>query len=393
MGKILDNNVEVDDIVYWFDADNKAVDKVIDAWGQYVPVIKVGNTTLSYSDIISFRLSVQLNDIVHFNLTLNDQLFKIREYLVNDIDTGVIRIGYRNWALKFNCVFDTTKSSPGSMNINLKGSIYDERLYNSSEQKVYNNMSIQDILLDVCQSTGLGLYVHENDSLTNEVHEKIINYGLTPLDFINYLITNFTDNVWVIDPNYYLHVGNIDDTRLEDVAMYSLDWKDGTSLYDRELTFIKKSKNLESQEDPLDAKIPVRFYDTTTNYTSIFKDSRHFVVCTEDDVIDLKQKPMNETIEFSNTFSGFKSHKTPFYDDIINKYLGGNLIELYVEHLIIEMNPLDVANLELYNAAHEGHSILDSVHSGKKVVIGYTLDYSKSNDAAVSRINQRVFCI
>ena len=244
MGKILDNNVEVDDIVYWFDTDNKAVEKVIEAWGRFVPVVKIGETTLSYGDILSFRLNVQLNNIVWFSMSLDDQLFKIRECLRNNIDTGVVRIGYKNWALKFNCIFDRTSSDAGSTNIYLEGSIYDERLYNKSEQKVYNNMSIQDILTDVCTSVGLGLYVHENETLTNTIHEKIINYGMSALDFINYLITNFTDNVWLIDPNYFLHIGNIDDIRLEEVTTYSLDWKDGTSVFERPITFIKKSKNL-----------------------------------------------------------------------------------------------------------------------------------------------------
>lgn len=393
MGKILDNNVEVDDIIYWFDVENKAVEDVIEAWGRFVPVIKIDNTTLSYGDIISFRLNLELNNIVWFELLLNDQTFKIREYLRNDIDKGVIRVGYKNWALKFNCIFDETKSNAGSMTLKLTGSIYDERLYNTSEQKVYNNMTIQEILLDVCKTTGLGLYVHENETLTNKVQEKIINYGLTPLNFINYLITNFTDNVWLIDPNYYLHVGNIDDIRLEDVATYTLDWKDGKQVFDRQITFIKKSKNIESQEDPNDIKIPIRFYDITTNYTNIFKESRHFVSCTEDDVFDIKQKEMNETLEFANTFSGFKTHKTPFYEDIINKYLGGNLIEIFIEHLLIEMNPLDLVNLELYTAGHDTKSVLDEIHSGKKVVIGYKLEYTKSNDSSVSKTNQRIFCI
>lgn len=393
MGKILDNNVEVDDIVYWFDTDNKAVEKVIEAWGRFVPVVKIGETTLSYGDILSFRLNVQLNNIVWFSMSLDDQLFKIREYLRNDIDTGVVRIGYKNWALKFNCIFDRTSSDAGSTNIYLEGSIYDERLYNKSKQKVYNNMSIQDILTDVCTSVGLGLYVHENETLTNTIHEKIINHGMSALEFINYLITNFTDNVWLIDPNYFLHIGNIDDIRLEEVTMYSLDWKDGTSVFERPMTFIKKSKNIESQEDPLDTKIPVRFYDIKTNYSNVFKESRHFVVCTEDDVFDLKQKTMNENLHFNNTFSGFKTHKTPFYEDRINKYLGGNLIELFIEHLMIEMNPLDLVNLELYTAGHDSTSVLDQVHSGEKVVIGYKLEYTKSRDASISRTNQRIFCI
>lgn len=393
MGKILDNNVEVDDIIYWFDVENKAVEDVIEAWGRFVPVIKIDNTTLSYGDILSFRLNLQLNNIVWFELLLDDQTFKIREYLRNDIDKGVVRIGYKNWALKFNCIFDKTKSNAGSITLNLTGSIYDERLYNTSEQKAYNNMSIQEILLDVCKTAGLGLYVHENETLTNKVHEKIINYGLTPLDFINYLITNFTDNVWLIDPNYFLHVGNIDDIRSEDVATYTLDWKDGNQVFDRQITFIKKSKNLESQEDPNDIKIPIRFYDITTNYTNVFKESRHYISCTEDDVNDIKQKEMNKTLEFANTFSGFKSHKTPFYDEIINKYLGGNLIELFIEHLLIEMNPLDLVNLELYTAGHDTNSVLDEIHSGEKVVIGYTLEYTKSRDASVSKTNQTIFCI
>ena len=35
MGKILDNNVEVDDIVYWFDTDHKAVEKVTEEIKSY----------------------------------------------------------------------------------------------------------------------------------------------------------------------------------------------------------------------------------------------------------------------------------------------------------------------------------------------------------------------
>lgn len=391
--KLVDPNIEVDDIVYFFDVDNKAVEKTVENWGRFVPVVKIGNTTLSYGDLKSFTLNVELNNIVWFTMTLDDQLYKIREYLRNDIDKGVVRIGYKHWALKFNCVFDVTKSSPGSTDIFLHGSIYDEKFYNNSNQRVYNQMSIQQILIEVCKSVGLGLYVHENDSLTNKIHDKIINPGMTPLDFINYLIVNFTDNMWVIDPNYFLHVGNIGDIRNEDIATYSLDWKDGTPVYDRPLTFIKRSKNIESQQDAMDIKIPIRLYDTTTNYTEAFKNSRRYVVATDSDVFELKQRKMDNTLKFANSFSGFDNHKTPFYGDIINKYLGGNLIELFIEHLIIEMNPLDLAELELYTAGHEGKSILDETHSGKKIVIGYKLEYKKSKDISISRTDQRIFLI
>jgi hypothetical protein len=83
----------------------------------------------------------------------------------------------------------------------------------------------------------------------------------------------------------------------------------------------------------------------------------------------------------TNTFFGFKKHKIPYYNDRINKLIGGNLITLTTKNIIFELTPLSTVGIEIYLPYVVGTDIkLDTEHSGKKIVLGYSINYKKKSD-------------
>lgn len=393
MGKLLkQSNIEVGTIEYKFD-QNSEENLILKEWGRNIPVIKIGETILSYGDLIDFNYVNRLNDLPFLRMTLNDENNKIRNLLKNDIDKGVVRMGYKDWALKFDCIFNKCTSNDYSDLIDLTGTIWNEKFYsNNKNQYSYKDVTIQDVLTKVCEDCGIGLYVYENYYLSQLKHEYIINSGKNPLEFIYYLITNYTDNIFSIDGNYFLHVGNIESIRKEELSQYTMNWKTGNSESEKPMIFKSPTNVIDENSDENNDNIYISNYGIESNYSGKYKDTKsEYTLWNEKEKMELRQNDFGIGQEGINTFSGFKNHVIPFYEKLVEKEISGNIITTNMSFLIPELNPFDVIQLYLYkDRLHDQQASLDEVHSGKKVVIGFEISYTKPHDNSQSLYIEKI---
>ena len=105
----------------------------------------------------------------------------------DEIIKGVAFIGNKNWYHKANILINDTVNDNNGV-LTLYGIFFNEKLYNSV-QSSYNEKSLIDIYTDICTKTDLGLYLIENDKLTNNL-PLILNPNISYLNLINDLINN-----------------------------------------------------------------------------------------------------------------------------------------------------------------------------------------------------------
>lgn len=379
--KLLEPNITIDPIEIEMDEDSQyAADKLIAEFGRNIPIVKIGKYVLGFGELIEFHLTVKLNSIPTFDLTVNDDQYLIREQLKNDVDTCTIFVGYSNWYIKFNGKLNKTYSDTGDNIIELKGELYNEKLY-ESVQKSYKEKTIIDIIKDNCESTLMGLYIVDNPDLNKEL-EYCINPNKRYIDFIEETIRTHTTNVFAFDCFYFLHLVDIDLIKDQELDKYSLDWKTGESISEQPLIF--KSKKREGDPEEEDYKIPINYYTIDTNFSELHtKTAKKYFISYDLDVVEelTSKEILGVGTENLNTFFGFKDSGISNYNALINKKIAGNLIKLFLRHAIFEITPFSIIEIELYLPFTNGRDIsLDTEHSGKKIVIGYTLDYTKTSD-------------
>lgn len=383
MGLIIKPNVTVEDILIQLDTNaERDAGRIVNEWGKNIPVIKIGDYVLNIGDLENFSLKVALNCLPSFTMTVKDEQFKIRESLKNNIDKCVIFIGNKNWYIKFNGILDTTFSDAGDVSIFLTGKVYNEKLY-AGYQKSHKGLSIVDIFSDICNMTSMGLFTVDNPDL-NKVIDFSLMTGTRCIDYFDNIIKTYTRNLYSIDPFYHYHVVDIDRLRGLSIDKYSLSWKTGDPL-DSEHDIILKSivrddKTVEGDE----FKIPIKHYSIDTNFSDIHtKTYQNYNIGYGGDnpeVLLSSNQNLGIGDNKTNTFFGFEKHKNPFYTDVINKKIGGNLIKIYLESVILELLPFSIVNFECYlPLTNEKQMRLDEEHSGKKIVIGYTIDFERIN--------------
>ena len=232
----------------------------------------------------------------------------------------------------------------------------------------------------------MGLFVNSNPDL-----ERIIDYSLMTgtryIDYFDYIIKNYTSNLFSVDANYYYHVANIEKLRKNSVDEYSMNWVDGKQMSKQPLNFKSriKSNAFDGTEDEEKYKIPIDFYTINSNFSEIYKETYNKYslglggkpIKDEKDLLETNEK-IGLGSNSTNTFGPFKSHKFPYYQDRINKMIGGNSIRLFTNNVIFELIPFNIINIELFLPYKTGSKErLDEEHSGKKIVIGFTIDYIK----------------
>jgi hypothetical protein len=385
-------NITVDNIQIEVDKglDDKLVNKVINEIGNTIPIIKIGDYILDLGSLKKFSLRVALNNLPRISLTVSDEQYIVREALKANIDTGVIFIGWKSWYIKFNVIYDKTYSDVGDTDIALTGKLYNKKIYNGI-QKSFVNQKLVDIFTDISKNTDMGLFTISGEELNTVLDYSLIT-GSRYIDYFDFLIKNYTTDLYAIDTNYYFHICNIEKLRKADVDTYTLNWSTGETLTKPAPIIFKSMYHDNNDSDYV--KIPVDFYTLNTNFSEIFTEtySEYYLgvggngetLLSSDDTIGIGSQK-------TNTFNGFKSHKNPFYIDRINKLIGGNLIRLKTDNIIYELLPFSIVQTELYLPYRSGEDIkLDSEHSGKKIVINYTIDYEKSVTGELNKLTQTI---
>jgi len=381
MGLIIEPNIKVEQIEIQMDSNSSDSAKTImDDWGRNIPIIKIGDYVLNTGDLREFSLQITLNSLPSFTITVDDTTYKIREALKNDIDKCIIFIGYQNWYIRFNGILDTTYSSVGESIIILTGQYYNQNLYNG-QQYSFKNMSIVDIMENICGKTKMGLFTYNNSDLSKELDYSLMT-GTRYIDYFDFLIKTYTSNIYSIDCHSYIHVGDIETLRKQELDKYSLDWGTGKKIDEQPIIFksTNRSVNDINNPDAIDYKIPIKYYTINTNFSQVHKETYNSYAIGFGGNGEEEIKSTN-TIGIgsnkTNTFIGFKKHKFPYYNDKINKSIGGNIIKITTNNILFELNPFSVVYLELYLANKNGKDFDLEEHSGKKIVLGYSIDYKK----------------
>lgn len=380
---LIEPNLKVEDIEIQMDKNSESlVKRLTSEWGRNVPIIKIGDLIIPISDILNFRLTVGLNSVPTFSLTINDENYRIREVLKKSIDTCVIFIGWKNWYYKFNGLLTNTYSGTGDKNITIPGILYNPKLY-EGQQYSFKNMTIENILKEVCGKSGMGLFTYNNTDL-NQILDYSLMTGTRYIDYFDWLISNYTNNIYAIDCHGYIHVGSIDSIRKQQIDKYNLSWQKGEPFEKpQDIVFRSIVRQQLENSDGIVSKIPIELYTINTNfsgthYTTYNSYSIGYGGNGESVIPSLSTLGIGSNKD--NTFFGFKNHKKPFLDDIIDKDISGNEISFETENIIFELNPLGVVGLEIYLPYHDGEPMkLDEEHSGKKIVTGFDIEYRKNS--------------
>lgn len=387
MGVLIKPNIKIDSIDIEMDKQLSETmsDRFIFEIGRNIPIIKINNTILGLGDLLSFSLQVRPNLLPSFRMVIDDQQYIIREALKQEIDKCVIFLGFKDFYLKFNAIIKNSFSQSGDINITLIGDLYNEKLF-QGQQFSFKDKTVQDILKNICEQTSMGLFTVDNTDLSKQIDYALMT-GTRYLDYFQFIIENYTTNLWSVDPNYFFHVVDIDTLKSQPLDQYSIAWNTGKPM-DKPVDMIFKSvistDRLNESEDKESTKIPINFFTINTNFSEIFKNtySEYSLGINGNEIKEnliASNKKVGIGSNKTNTFSEFLNHKNPFYSDRINKKLGGNNIRLFTENITFELSPFSVINTELYLPFRSGEiAKLDTEHSGKKIVLGYTIDYEKS---------------
>jgi len=403
MGLILKPNIKVDSIE--LELDKKLSDTMSERFlfeiGRNIPIIKINDTILGLGDLQSFSLQVRLNSFPTFRMVVDDQQYVIREALKAKLDKCVIFLGYKDFYIKFNGIIKNSYSDSGDINITLTGELYNEKLFEGI-QFAYKDKTITDIFKDICTKTSMGLFTIDNEDLNKQIDYSLMT-GNRYIDYFVNMISGYTNNIFSIDPNYFFHICDIENTRKQKLDKYSIGWNNGKTISDGPKDIILKSKiptdRLDETEDKEKYKIPINFFTINTNFSEIFKETYSTYALGYNGIKSAENIIKSDSTigigsNKTNTFDGFISHKNPFYSDRINKKLGGTSIRLFTDNVILELTPFSVVQTELYLPFRSGEKAkLDVEHSGKKIVIGYSIDYQKDvskNNRDFNKLTQTI---
>lgn len=387
MALVCKPQIEVDEIVLEMDEQNEQGAKdIMRSWGNLMPVVKIGEHILSAGELTYFELNVGIGTVPKFTMSVYDQSLMIRKNLKDDIDKCVVFIGFKDWYIKFNGIIRNTYSEAGDEILTLSGELHNDLLYSVTDQKSYKEQNITDILTDVCSITKMGLYTTDNKWINTE-QEQVINTGMRQIDFFDYCIEHYTENLWCIDPLYHFHIGDVEELRKRcesgDLDKYTLT-NSGEQVSETPIIFT--SKIYREDEEKENEKIQVEFYTINSNFTDMLlrNHSKMYINDEEHEIVTDEARGLG--MQFFNTYpgngtednTGFVQKVNPLYEERVNKLIGGVLIELTLKNLLFEISPFDVVGFECYLPQNNGEPMkFDEEHSGNKIVIGYSYYFER----------------
>ena len=391
------------------------VNKVLNEWPRRVPVVQINDYVLNPSQLLDLSIFTGsengVSSVPTFRMKVEDSAYLIQEALRNrKIDTVNISFGLRDWLIKFVGIITSMSTRSGRGILYLYGVWYNEALYNS-EQKLFSNKSVKDILTDMCDVSGIGLFTYDNEEITKPV-DKVINPNTQNLKFMQQLISTYTSNLYCFDVWGYLHVGNVNEIMKKPIDKYSINQESTEKEELKDIVFrINKRVNYSDKDK---GKIRVDSYSITNNFSNSKTSlaTKYFVVSETEAGNDIFEKQLvsDETIgiednEAENTFHGFitvpeaqstMGHKYPFRSELIEKQLIGNKLEFELTSPVFEITPYTLVKVEMY---HESTSERiddkkrvrkDKEHSGKYVVLSIEYKYqnNRNKDGSDNQIIQ-----
>lgn len=400
MGKVLvEPNIEIDDIIIEADEESEyPINRIMNEWGKAIPIIKIGDYVLRIGEMVSCDINLFMNRQVSFSITVNDNDYKIREMIKREIDTCIIFFGYRDWYIKFNGILKTINSDSGDTQISLNGEFYQDTLL-EKQQYLWSKLTIVDVLTEICTNTSMGLFIIDNADLNYEF-DNLINPNLNNKEFIEWVIKNYTNNIFCYDTFGFLHIGSVEKILVQEVDKMTISPKDGSQIEETDIIIHNRNiNNLEDEEaKEFDNKIYAEYYTIDSNFSlsNLMTNSTYKVLFDDNSEIELPSNPDVGYGNFTtNSFVGFNKHKFPVYNQRINKQICGTVIKLQLEQVIYELTPFSIVHLELYMPSR-GEDLtepfLDEEHSGKKMIIGYSYNYDKSTGDD-NKITQTLYLI
>lgn len=404
--KQLEPNITIEDIEIKINNDADAYDGITEAWGPQIPVMKINEYVLSPGEIRRYEFNVKINQLPSFFIEVDDTDYSIRKTLESEyIDLVTVFVGFKNWYHKYQGIITEIYSDAGETRIIIQGTLYIPKLFETVQQS-YNDKSITDILKDICSKTDIGLYTIDNDDIQTPI--STINDNKKHVSFINDVIRRHTDNVWCIDNFYYLHIGDIETIKNQDIDTFTL--KNGVVADPQPIRLVANPymKEEDVDIDKTGNELPyfkVKFYTINTNIGDSYINSygNYSLNGGDGSKKDLYNQNVNRGVGLgelsTNTFSGFmNTHKNTetVYKNIANKTLNDKVIEVIMQDVVYEITPFMNIDLELYlplnfdNVDDYGNK-MDTENSGKKTIIGYSMlfdmESSESNPIITQKIN------
>lgn len=379
--------------------DENGANSVKNTWGVKFPLIEINGYLIPSGALRNFKLNYALNKIPSFSFEIEDSLYNFRRTITKKtIDKGVLFLGFPELYIKFSFVILNLPSDFGGDNIHLNGYFYNEKLY-ESEQKLYEDKSVSGILKELCADSGMGLFQTDNDKLTKQI-PLVINPNMSRIKFFEDVVKRYTNSIYSIDGNGYIHIGNVEKLSIAEVDKYQ--WKNGLKLPNQLPLILSNRRKSEDSAEVNDEKLFINFFSiinnhgiehiTTSKIYNIFDDRGTEKEIKSLDFLGVGVTPLNTFSEFLDDYSGNKE----FYEQIVGKDLSGKVIECDMEDICLEISPLSVINLELFLPKIEGvDQIIDTENSGKKIVIGISYEFEQSQDSynRTPRTKQTLFLL
>lgn len=407
--KVLDPSITVPNIKLTIDPHIEGTSTtVLHHRGNTVPLLQFGESVIDWSSVERFRLDVGYTDshniIPTIDVVVDDSNGYISTYIANNPDIGICRYGYKDWGIRFLVLYNSVTNNGNKLR--LSGTLYNEKFHTDAGQTSYKDMTINDTIKQLCQDINIGMYTYDNSEL-NKQRPFVTNSSMSHLSLINNIISRYTANMWCIDPNYYLHIGDMNTIISQDTATYTLSQIDYEQMEQPQpIIFLSKPYNSTSDTN-IDNKIKCDYSFDKQLTDRFVKLRQSYTVYNNDGVFQNQSTNFGLGSETTNTFSGFVSHINPYTKHIIGKDMSKQVIKLITNNIIPEINPFDVVECELYRGRmlvdtetnpNDGKELeqptdFDIEHSGKKVVIGYTVQYRKNEtiNENTSRMYQQIY--
>lgn len=380
--KIIDPNVEVPDIEVQIDTNiEEPVDNIIKHWGPRIPVVSVNDIAIPLGKVKSYSLSIGINRLPSFTLVINDNNQNFRDSLNDDIiDTCVIFIGEKRWYRKYQGVILNSYNS-GDSTI-LSGILYNPKFY-ETVQESFKNKTVKDVLTEMCSKMDMGLFLFEDNNTDLTKTFNSINPGTRRINYLLEYISKYTNNIICIDDSYFLHIGNIETMKNQEVDKFTI--KNGR-FFDEPKPIILT--NLLFQDDTVEEFDNFQLVynninvDKNTGNSHIRYSKKYHL--NSDILLPTLNSELGLGESYSNTFKPFEDRYSPYYKERLDRDMSGKTINLKMQDNLLEISPFQVIDLRVYKSDEvdaEGNSVLDEKHSGKKIIIAYDESYSIENDS------------
>lgn len=421
MGKELEPKIQVPDIKIEADKDNESgVKKVLGEWPRRVPIVQINDYVLPPNELLDFSVYTGnesgSSSVPTFRMKVNDPNYVIQEALKNkQIDIVNISFGLKDWLIKFTGIISTMNVRSGSKVIYLYGVWYNEKLY-KSEQQIFTNKSLKEILLQICDSTDIGLFTYDNEEITKQI-DKVINPNIQNVTFIEQLIRMYSTNIYCFDVWGYLHLGSIEEIIKQPIDKYTFNQSSAEKNQEEHDIIFRINKREgypknEEEQKKLDFKINITNYSISNDYSvsKIDLASKYVLESEtsagtdkfEKECISDQTVGIADEVESENTFHGFINipeapdtigQKFPFRKERINKQLVGNKLELELDFPVYELTIYSIVGVEMYHALSDesrSKTIIrkDKEHSGKYLVLSIEYKYITTRDGEDNKVIQ-----